>query len=118
MLVTQSSGIICMYASTNPPLNEGISVGPDHDYCKGPTPSIRSNDSSKSLETDPKVFLDRDFNLPSIRQCVKTLKANKAKGFDNIPNEALINSPPQVLALIVRLFNLIKNTGVYPTGWK
>ena len=90
---------------------------PDHHYSIHPRPVMLNLDSSQSMETNPSAWLNMDFTVSEVETCVRRLKNCKAKGWDRIPNEALKNSPPELLVLIARLFNLIKSSGKIPHGW-
>ena len=48
---------------------------------------------------------------------VRTLKNNKSSGNDQILNEFLKYSPPKIIDTIVRLFNVILDTGIFPKQW-
>ena len=45
------------------------------------------------------------------------MKNGKACGFDNLINEYLKNSPDYLLNAIVKLFNIILQTGIVPEDW-
>ena len=61
------------------------------------------------------------FNQPitvaEIRATVKKLKNGKAGGIDQILNEFIKNSPPDMLKLITAYYNLILDTGIVPDKW-
>ena len=61
--------------------------------------------------------LNSVFTLSEILLCIKKLQNNKASGLDKIINEYFKNCPESVVVFIVKLFNLILNTGVIPTEW-
>ena len=48
---------------------------------------------------------------------MRKLKNHKGAGPDRIPAEMIKNSPKNVLKLIVKLINRIKNKGQYPLLW-
>ena len=48
---------------------------------------------------------------------LEVLKSNKSSGLDQIINEYIKNSPDNVIRLIVKLFNLVLETGVVPSEW-
>ena len=58
-----------------------------------------------------------DFTLDEISKNIKVLKNNKSEGADFVKNEYLKNCPQSVIILIVRLFNLILQTGHVPYEW-
>ena len=47
---------------------------------------------------------------------VRTLKNNKSSGNDQVLNEFLKYSPPKIIDMIVRLFNVILDTGYWSVG--
>ena len=55
--------------------------------------------------------------VSEIKKMLDSLKNGKARGWDNIPNEALKHLPDEMVAVITKLFNLIKSSGVLPNGW-
>ena len=60
-------------------------------------------------------------NAPIISQevlkCVKILKNNKACGNDRILNEYIKSTLDQMMPIYVQLFNLILDSGEYPSVW-
>ena len=48
---------------------------------------------------------------------VRTLKNNKSSGHDQVLNEFLKYSPPKIIDMIVRLFNVILDIGIFPEQW-
>ena len=61
--------------------------------------------------------LNKDFTLEELKKVIKKLKNGKACGFDNLINEYLKNSPDYLLNAIVKLFNIILQTGIVPEDW-
>ena len=102
------------YASKPPDL---ITDPPDHSYHAKPFPRVVSIDSSKSLNRDPKGWLDRDFSLAEVQKAIKSLKFGKAVGLDNLPNEFIINAGDRFTELLVVLFNKVKQSGSFPSCW-
>ena len=47
----------------------------------------------------------------------RTLKNNKSSGNDQVLNEFLKYSPPKIIDMIVRLVNVILDTGIFPDQW-
>ena len=90
---------------------------PDHSYHTNPFPRVVSIDSSKSLNRDPKGWLDRDFSMSEIQKAIKSLKSGKAVGLDNLPNEFIINAGDKFAELLVVLFNKVKQSGSFPSSW-
>ena len=52
-----------------------------------------------------------------IREAIQILKNNKAPGTDKILNEYLKNSPPYLVSIYCKLFNLVLDTGIIPESW-
>ena len=98
------------------PPNQG-SCKSDHNYSSTPSPKLVSSDNSESLELDPVGFLNSDFSPSEVKYAISLLKRNKAKGWDNIPNECLINTSPRFVLILSELFNKIKNSDEIPFGW-
>ncbi len=48
---------------------------------------------------------------------LKSLKCNKSCGPDNIKNEMLKNSSPELQMALLKLFNLTLSSGVFPEVW-
>ena len=61
--------------------------------------------------------MNEDFTSAEVTRVIKKLKDSKAKGWDRLPNEAIKNAPPELILLITKLFNLVKKSGMTPTGW-
>ena len=61
--------------------------------------------------------LELDFTLKELNQNLIKLKNNKSAGPDRIPSEMIKNSPVNVLTIILKLINKIKNTNQYPKLW-
>ena len=97
--------------------SHGPSNHSDHHYASSPSPSLPPSDGSCSLQTDPSGWIDRDYIVGEIRYAVKRLENGKAKGLDLIPNEFIKNSGDEFLSLLTNLFNKIKNSGSFPSGW-
>ena len=58
-----------------------------------------------------------EFTFEEVMKNIKTLQNNKSEGADFIKNEYLKNCPENVVALIVKIFNLILQTGHVPFEW-
>ena len=69
----------------------------------------------------PEENLDPLFNdhvtTDEMFKLVRTLKNNKSSGNDQVLNEFLNYSPPKIIDMIVRLFNVILDTGIFPEQW-
>ena len=86
------------------------------------------NDTEISLNATQQTQQSKtrsDDNLPfnnpiseeEVIRLTKKLKNGKASGIDNILNEFLKCSPPDMLKLISGFFNLILDTGIIPASW-
>ena len=109
-----------LYCSNNPnvppPSNSG-SNSSDHNYSSISNPVLSSTDNSESVEFDPIGFMNSSFDVSEIISAVALLKSNKAKGWDDIPNECLIHCSKSFKYLLCELFNKIKNDDSIPFGW-
>lgn len=74
-----------------------------------PTTAVHEDSISEELNSP--------FTVEEIQQVIKKLKNNKSSGLDQILNEYLKNCPVNVVKLIVKLFNLILDTGLIPEEW-
>ena len=81
----------------------------DHSYSQTSSPRLSSSDQSKSPETDPAGFLDDSFSMQEVQMAIKSLHNNKARGWDNIPNECWKNAPPVIIEHLLLLFNMMKD---------
>ena len=81
----------------------------DHHYVKPSPPKLFSSDQSKSPASDPAGYLDDAFSFKEVQVAVKALKNNKARGWDDIPNECWKNAPSSVIEQLVVLFNMMKD---------
>jgi len=62
-------------------------------------------------------FINTPFTVPEITAIIKKLKNNKACGIDNIINEFLKHCPNSVVMVIVKLFNIVLESGLFlPLG--
>ena len=92
-------------------------VTADHSYSQAHTARLPKHNSNSELETDPAGWLEAEFNTVEVKKVIMRLKNGKAKGWDNIPNEALKNLPDEMIEMITLLFNKIKASGSLPAGW-
>ena len=60
----------------------------------------------------PEENLDPLFNDHEMFKLVRTLKNNKSSGNDQVLNEFLKYSPPKIIDMVVRLFNVILDTAI------
>ena len=89
----------------------------EHSYSVSAKPRLPKVNDSQRLDEDPGGWINSDYTLVEIKRGLKLMSGGRAKGWDNIPNEFLINAPDELLAVIVVLFNKIKKSGKVPKGW-
>ena len=63
------------------------------------------------------VMLNSEIAETEILDAIKNLKNSKSPGLDKILNEYLKNSPPALIKVLYRIFNLILDTGIIPDDW-
>ena len=94
-------------------------------YCSKPAPGTfdelfyeRTISEKLTLENSQgsTVFLNAIITENEIRKSVSKAKANKAVGYDNIPNEVIKNDSS--IKVLHALFNGIFQSGVMPSIWK
>ena len=52
-----------------------------------------------------------------VLDAIKGLKNNKAPGSDKLINEFFLNSPPFLVSIYTKLFNVVLDTGIIPETW-
>ena len=57
------------------------------------------------------------FTFEEINKHIKSLKNNKSPGIDNILNEFIKHCPNELISVIVKLFNVILDSGIIPSDW-
>ena len=92
-------------------------VLPDHTYCKNRSPKLPKIGVSEDLAKHPSNWLSRDFSLKEIKKIAAMLNSGKARGWDNVPQEFIKFAPEPALKILTLLFNKIKNSGIFPSGW-
>lgn len=102
--------------SVPPPTGEH-QANSDHDYSSSANPKLKSIDDSKSLISDPIGFMDASFSIQDVNNAISSLSRDKARGYDDLPNECIIFSPPTFRTLLSELFNMIKQSNTFPSGW-
>ena len=67
-----------------------------------------------------KCFNELDYSISNkeILHCIKLLKNCKSAGTDSIINEVLKAIAEEILPALNKLFNLIYNSGQYPSNWR
>ena len=69
------------------------------------------------LKDSKNIGIEPDFTLKEFNGALTKLRNNKTAGPDRIPAEMIKNSPENVLILILKLMNKIKNKNQYPNLW-
>ena len=79
------------------------------------------SDTRESVPTDQNQTVNEAINEPftiiEINKHINHLRNNKSPGVDNILNEFLKHCPEELVPVIVKLFNLILDSGKIPTNW-
>ena len=76
-----------------------------------------STDSLNINMHDDDNLLNAPITSQEVLKCVKILKNNKACGNDRILNEYIKSTLDQMMPIYVQLFNLILDSGEYPSIW-
>jgi hypothetical protein len=71
----------------------------------------------KNLLTENSIT-DKPFTISEIKQCINILKTKKSAGPDLITNEIIKYSSVATCKSIVKLYNLILDSGKYPSAWR
>ena len=74
------------------------------------------DDTQPDIRTNDPTF-QSNFTDSEILKQVKKLKNGKACGIDFIINEFIKNSPPEMITLITKYFNVILDSGIIPSSW-
>ena len=114
---TPNDHIYCNADANVPPPNNLGSNSSDHNYSTISNPILSSTDSSGTVELDPIGFMNSSFDVSEIISAAALLKSNKAKGWDDIPNECIIHSSKSFKYILCDLFNKIKDEDNIPFGW-
>ena len=76
-----------------------------------------TNDENE-YETDVEnPILNDPIIVQEVINAIKKLKSNKAYGFDHVINEFLKYSCDKMSTVLMKLFNLVLETGIVPTDW-
>lgn len=86
------------------------------------------NEQANNQFDNVHVLDDSDFSIPStalndpitdneVSVAIKSLKLNKASGYDQIINEYLISTRHFMLHIYTRLFNIVLESGIIPEDW-
>lgn len=77
----------------------------------------RLEELEKESNSESQTILDYPITIREIKDVIKGLKNNKAQGDDLVANEMLKLGSPVLLPAMAKLFNLILESGVFPTTW-
>ncbi|CAC5409005.1 unnamed protein product [Mytilus coruscus] len=64
------------------------------------------------------ICTDSPISISEVKNCIKEMKSGKSAGPDLISNEIIKCSSIVTVTAIVKLFNLILSSGIYPTSWR
>ena len=76
-----------------------------------------SNFDPRTIDHSINEYINRPFEEKEVLEQIKKLKNNKASGIDQVINEFIKNSPENMVHLIVKMFNIVLETGIIPTDW-
>jgi hypothetical protein len=79
---------------------------------------IEYNISSEENSLSFNEVIDKPFTVTEINKCIKKLKTGKSTGPDLISNEIIKYSSMVTCKAITKLFNLILDSGKYPSNWR
>ena len=91
--------------------SQGETTDYDKDFCK-------KVQSESSLLPPPNEITDKPFTISEVNKCIKKLNTGKSAGPDKISNEIIKYSGIVTCKAIVKLFNLILDSGKYPSNWR
>ena len=74
------------------------------------------NTRLNNIECDE--YLNCPISLEEINLAINKLKTGKSPGYDNVLNEYIITASNKINNLLLKLFNIILTTGIYPDPWK
>ena len=77
-----------------------------------------SKSTEKEIETIPPAKMKKTFTKEEIKKAVMSLKNGKSPGIDQVYGEMLKYGPEIMFVEIAETFNLISESGVYPTEIK
>ena len=85
--------------------------------CKHSAEVNEESDDPREIIHSLNDEINRPFTVDELMPLLRKLQNNKASGMDNIINEFLKYCPMKVTKLIVKLFNVVLDSGIIPTSW-
>ena len=98
-----------------PPGGPGVHI--DHEYSANARSQPPKSGSGGKIDDDPAGFLEKEFSAVEVSSIVNALGNGKAAGHDFTINEALKEAPEAFIALLTKLFNMVKSRGRIPRSW-
>ena len=74
-----------------------------------------SNFDPRTIDHSINEYINRPFEEKEVLEQIKKLKNNKASGIDQVINKFIKNSPDNMVHLIVKILNIVLETGIIPT---
>lgn len=62
--------------------------------------------------------LDNVIEISEIKAAMKSLKNKTSSSFDSINNEMIKSSSPDLQHILLNIFNIVLNSGIYPSSWR
>lgn len=78
---------------------------------------LQNFEMNETVMKDKSKCLDQPFTEKEMSETLKKLKNNKSAGDDRIRNEMIKYCTPPLFLALLKLFNLILTTGIYPNAW-
>jgi hypothetical protein len=103
----------------NKAVNE-IAIDVLHDHLKNVNALDEDDDNDIVFPTnitEYNIELNQDITEAEVLYAVKSLKNNKACGGDLILNEFLKHATVKLMAVFVRIFNIVFHSGIVPDSW-
>lgn len=79
--------------------------------------TIHSGEENDTIFEESNTILNREISEDELKTALRQLKNSKAPGNDKILNEYLKNSPPEIVTMYCKLFNIIFEAGIIPESW-
>ena len=89
----------------------------DHFHNLNKAKSKVNTNTPEILIQNNNEIINKAFTKDEIYKHINSLKNNKSPGVDNILNEFLKYCPNELLPVIVKLFNIVLDSGIIPSEW-